>query len=259
MDYKIDLSSLPRIQKGDVWDFVDWGEVFSTAFKSVIGVPIAFAVLGIFSGEWHLSVSGWLFLILVITGIVNSVKATERRDKAYSQAKEHQDNWPIEKTRKLNSIISQNQRYCQECGTIRNQIVSKMNSAQDKYNRNLFGQYWDMIESITKSFDEYKTQVSMLKHVQKDYYREVRQIDAEHNFPSTILNMSMVPLVDKELREFKDLRELGESHRDFANIWEQRRTREAIITGFKDLQASVEGIGGAITQELKNLRISLNK
>lgn len=71
--------------------------------------------------------------------------------------------------------------------------------------------------------------------------------------------MNVVPLVEKELIEFRSLREMGESHRDFATIWESRRTREAIISGFNNLQNSVEGIGGAITQEISSLKNSLNR
>jgi len=259
MEYEIDRSSLPAVQKGEVWDFVDWGSVFSTAFISAIGIPIVFVVLAIFSGEWHLSVFGWVCLVLIITSFVSATSATEARDSSYARAKEHQENWPIEKEKSLNSIIDQNQRLCRDCGAIRSQIVSKMDDARNKYNRNLFGQYWDMIESITKSLDEYRSTIGRLEYVQNNYRNEVRQIGAQHNYPAAILNMSMVPLVDRELVEFKKLRELGESHRDFANIWEQRRTREAIISGFKNLQASVEGVGGAITQELASLRRSLDR
>ncbi|MET1257398.1 hypothetical protein [Aliikangiella maris] len=259
MKYEIDTSSLSRVQKDEVWEYIIWSNVFTTAIKSAIGIPIGFLILAIFTKEWHLSFFGWGLLILIITSLIDLTDALDRRDAYYATAKKKQENWPLEKAKKINSIIKQSKDYCIQCSGIRNQLVTKMNIAKEKYNRNLFSQYWDMIESITKSFDEYRLKIERLKIVQNEYHYEIRNIgtNVRHNFPSSILNMNMVPLVSRELSDFKELRELGESHRDFANIWEQRRTREAIITGFKNLQASVDGVGDTITLAINNLRGSL--
>lgn len=162
MKYEIDLSSLPHVHKRDPWDLFKWSDVFITIWQSIIGIPIFFVVLRILFGEWALSWDGYFSLLVaaaVLAAIINFGHASKMADKLYNQKRESQKQSAEQKSKDLNDSIRWSEDICNECLSTRNLIVSEMENAKSKYNRNLFGQYWDSIESIAKLFGNYRDQI----------------------------------------------------------------------------------------------------
>jgi hypothetical protein len=89
-----------------------------------------------------------------------------------------------------------------------------------------------------------------------EYYRKLK--GRKHTFPAFLIQIRTIPDASSEIKEFRRIVRLGQTNFQFANIWEHRRTREALIAGLRTLGEAVNNLGAKLETSIYDLRQSVS-
>lgn len=131
-----------------------------------------------------------------------------------------------------------------------------LQSAQVEYNNSAFAPFWDAVEKAAINLAAFSDKVRLLSTNSTEYYQLLK--GRKHTFPEFSLIMSAPPDATPVMNEFFRVVRLGQTNFQFANIWEHRRTREVLISGFRTLGEAVNDLGWVISQSILSLRQSIS-
>lgn len=114
-----------------------------------------------------------------------------------------------------------------------------------------FSPFWDAVEASAQSMSRFRSGVASLARSATSYYAILN--GKRHTFPSFPYVPAALPDPGPILTRFKQVVRMGQTDFEFANIWEHRKTREAIQTGFGSLEAAVRDVGSILADELQGL------
>jgi hypothetical protein len=60
------------------------------------------------------------------------------------------------------------------------------------------------------------------------------------------------------LKELQRVLRLGQTNFEFATIWEHRKTREVLISGFRNLGEAVSNLGFAVQSAMDELKVAVS-
>ena len=77
-----------------------------------------------------------------------------------------------------------------------------------------------------------------------------------NNFPP-FYPVGCVPNPSNIVNHFKSLVRQGQTDFQFATIWEQRKTRQAIVEGFKTLGEAIDQLSNSVEVSVRDLQMNL--
>ncbi len=108
----------------------------------------------------------------------------------------------------------------------------RISNANREFESNAFGPFWDEIEGAVRALAAFRSNVEEAHSKYNEYERLLT--DGSHTFPSLPRDyVGDVPDPLPTLRRFAEVVRLGQTNFQFATIWEHRKTREAVVTGFQ--------------------------
>jgi hypothetical protein len=131
-----------------------------------------------------------------------------------------------------------------------------LENAEREFQADAFAPFWDAVEESVQHLSALKDKTNKLSQNADDYYRLLK--DREHTFPAFPVQAKTLPDTSFITKEFRRVVRLGETNFQFANIWEHRRTRKAIIMGFQTLGEAVNNLGVAIEDSMSSLERSVS-
>ncbi|MDJ0644074.1 MAG: hypothetical protein QNJ15_14775 [Erythrobacter sp.] len=124
----------------------------------------------------------------------------------------------------------------------------KLDRAESEYQANAFSSFWDELEEVVQVLAEYSDAVRRIG-VSSESYSNILS-GRSHDFPQYPITTSMIPDGIPTVRRLQAVSRLGDTNFQFAQILEQRRTREALIAGFENLTLAVSGIEGRVVDAI---------
>jgi hypothetical protein len=131
-----------------------------------------------------------------------------------------------------------------------------LEDAEGEYKENAFSSFWDSIEDAARHLADYNNKLSRISTNAQVYYEKLK--GRKHNFPTFPITNSTIPDASSVISEFHRVVRLGQTNFQFANIWEHRRTRKAMIAGFHSLAEAVNGISYKIEESISDLQGSIS-
>lgn len=187
-----------------------------------------------------------LFTIGVSRNISDNISTNQSR-KSRAENKAHE-------TEKL---LATSRKTWESVQNVSCRINDELSEAERRFSANLFGPFWDQMENVAISLNEYSGFSRNLQGYCKTYGDFLAC--EKHTFPPFWEVVSSPPPIDYQLKQFERLLISGQSNFNFALIWEQRQTRKTIITGFSTLRDSIEGVGNRVVNDLKILGKVMNE
>lgn len=258
MNYTISPKDIPDYQKEAIKNTVKGGGLGDFPLIAFFVLPISGSVMsrfvdnGLFDFIFGLFASVVIFFILDMRSkaiIGNKLVAIEL-DKNVKAASSLQDNlnYNLQETNKLKSDLP----------TFLRQASDNLERAEFEYKENAYGPFWDAVEQAAQHLAQFNDGASKLKHNTTFYYHALDNV-SNHTFPlSYPLQMEDVPETRPVLNELSRVIRLGQTNYQFANIWEQRRTRQVLIAGFKTLGEALNNLGSVIESSMNDLRTSIS-
>lgn len=130
-----------------------------------------------------------------------------------------------------------------------------LDEAVSEHRERAFGPFWDAIETAAAALAEYQHGTKEIGAIAQEYYKELEH--RTHTFPPFPYIASDLPIADESVKRFKQVVRMGQTDFEFANIWEHRKTRETIKTGFGSLEAAVRQVGSSVVTAVQGVRLSL--
>lgn len=128
--------------------------------------------------------------------------------------------------------------------------------ASAEYQTRAIPPFWDAIESAAAALGAYDDCLTRLLDNARTYYDTLT--GRCHTFPPFPYVSSDLPSESDMVTRFKQVVRMGHTDDKFAGIWEQRKTTEAIKTGFGSLERAVRQVGANITGALSDVQMTLD-
>lgn len=132
-----------------------------------------------------------------------------------------------------------------------------LEKAKKEYKSNAFSLYWDNIEEAVYLFSEFQNELKAITWKAKSYNATLAN-GHKNNFPKFPVGNEVIPKMEPYLLNFSNTLRLGQTNYKFASIWEQRKTREVLILGFKTIDEAIKNIDTSISSSLKEALEILN-
>jgi hypothetical protein len=169
------------------------------------------------------------------------------------------ENAASEEARKLTSmaiaLMSETRQTVQTIRAETETAHEAISVAEHEYECNAFGQFWDEIERATVALGAARKSLTVLAARSASYYATLA--GRCHTFPAFPFNTGDAPQVGAVAKELRKVARRGQTHRDFAVIWEHRQTRQILISGFATLREGLSGIESAIYDVANDLSFRL--
>ena len=130
--------------------------------------------------------------------------------------------------------------------------VRLIQQADEDFSENAYGPFWDGIEAVATDLSSFSRNTNELSKLAADYYSSLK--GREHNFPVFPCRAENLGDPRPIAQEFRRIVRKGQTNFEFANIWEHRRTRDVLISGFKTLGDAVNNLGDVVEQSLLSLQ-----
>lgn len=134
-------------------------------------------------------------------------------------------------------------------------VSEEVRRARAEYAEHAFAPFWDAVERATRHIAAYRDIASGLNTRAVEYQRVLQ--GRRHDFGLFPVKSTDLPELEPRLAEFREVVRLGQTDFHFASIYEQRKTREVLIAGFRTLGDAIENVGHAVTQSLAELENTL--
>lgn len=105
-----------------------------------------------------------------------------------------------------------------------------LDEATHQFSENAFGPFWDSIQAAVRALDAFR-QTANKAWTEHHEYRDTL-MGSSHTFPLLPNYGNRLPDPLPALQRLEQIVRLGQTNFQFATIWEQRRTRDAIMVGF---------------------------
>ena len=125
-----------------------------------------------------------------------------------------------------------------------------LKEANQRYQENAFGPFWDSIQEAVRALDAFR-QTSDEARLEYDGYR-LKLSGHSHTFPVLPNYGDRLPDPLPALQRLEQIVRLGQTNFQFATIWEQRRTREAIMVGFDTWADAVSQIASRVLASFRD-------
>lgn len=134
------------------------------------------------------------------------------------------------------------------------------------YQDGAFSPFWSAIESAYSHLAEYRACAEAIESCARAHPDLVRAFvqaqgdpAAVAGFPVTLNAESVADTLEAATQSLGTMVYEAQKQPTFAQIWEQRRTTAAVITGFANLEQAVNRMGSSITSSIRSLSASLER
>ena len=135
------------------------------------------------------------------------------------------------------------------------QTEKELKMARTEYADHAFAPFWDAVERATQQIAVYRNIVTTINDKADRYYKTLH--GREHTFGPFPVGREDLPTLGPLLIDYRDVVRLGQTDFQFATIYEQRKTREVLIQGFRTLGEAIENVGHVVTQSISELETTM--
>jgi gas vesicle protein len=233
-----------------------------------LGVPISKLLnLELPYELWAFTFSGVLtFLVIgvVVAGVISyliktaKIRNSERKktNEANRQEVERVGREAKNLTADLNRTYEASIEGARQLSKCLDEASAWLRTAQAEYQATAFSRFWDAVEQAAIWLKDYQRNADEIAKNANTYYRDLN--GRKHTFPKFPVSLQSLPPSSTVVSELRRLMRLGETNFQFASILESRKTRKAIVAGFRSLHDAIDDLGYKIEDTVSELRDSMS-
>jgi len=159
-------------------------------------------------------------------------------------------------TSSLTSTYNSSTKLANEVPNCLNEASLWLQTAEHEFQSNAFAPFWDAVEQAAIWLGDYNYKTNQIAQNANEYYQRLN--GQNHTFPVFPVKLQTIPDASFVVNELFRITRLGQTNFHFANIWEHRRTRQEIVSGFRTLNDAVNNLGYTIENSISNLQDSIS-
>ena len=128
--------------------------------------------------------------------------------------------------------------------------------ADYEFRQNAYSPFWDKVHASIAQLARCQVNIECLKDYARLYSEALE--GRQHNFPVYPVGLNLVPDITRVSQDLQRVIRQGQTNFQFSSIYEQRRTREVMVAGFKSLGEAVDNFGASIDQSFAHFVSELN-
>jgi hypothetical protein len=233
-----------------------------------LGVPVSeFLDMELPYEKWAVTFTGVLTFLVsgaVITAVISylikiaKIRNLERKktNQANRQEVERVVREAKDLTAGLNRTYEASIEGARQLSNCLDEASAWLRTAQAEYQASAFSRFWDAVEQAAVWLKDYQRNADEIAKNANRYYRDLN--GRKHTFPTFPVSLQNLPTSSSVVSELRRLMRLGETNFQFASILESRKTRKAIVAGFRSLHDALDDLGYRIEDTLSDLRDSMS-
>ncbi|HKR59486.1 MAG TPA: hypothetical protein VJS64_07105 [Pyrinomonadaceae bacterium] len=217
--------------------------------------------------EWAVTFSGVLTFIVsgaVITSVISCLikiaKIRNLESKKTNQANRQEVERVVreakDQTAGLNRTYEASIQGARQLSNCLDEASAWLRTAQAEYQASAFSRFWEAVEQAAVWLKDYQRNADEIAKNANKYYRDLN--GRKHTFPTFPISLQDLPTSSSVVSELRRLMRLGETNFQFASILESRKTRKAIVAGFRSLHDAIDDLGYRIEDTVSDLRDSMS-
>jgi hypothetical protein len=155
-------------------------------------------------------------------------------------------------TKKATEILQRSRDNAPKLAKYVDNASSWLAQAQREYADNAYGPFWDAVEQSAINLAAFRQTAEQLTRDSASYYQILS--GRSHNFPVLPITSRALPDPTAALIELQRTVRAGQTSEVFAIIWEHRKTREAVIAGFRNLGEAMSNLRFTVQGSVDELR-----
>jgi hypothetical protein len=155
-------------------------------------------------------------------------------------------------TKKALDVLRRSRDNAPKLGSYVDSASGWLARAQREFAENAYGPFWDAIEQSAINLAAFRQTAEQLSRDSASYYQMLS--GRSHNFPMLPIWSGALPDPTAALTELQRTVRAGQTSEVFAIIWEHRKTREAVISGFQNLGEAMSNLRVTVQGSLDDLR-----
>jgi hypothetical protein len=231
----------------------------------LVFLVIVIAVIVLIIEYWYIALP--LFAVGVAIFIIRRMQAEEAKRLAAEEARREAER------RRLESLAAEQRQLRSQLAAFNRDAAGRfesmpaqlaraerhLNAAERDYLDRAFAPFWDNVEGAVKMlgvFDDHAKQINTLAV----RYAETAK-RCEGSVPAFTVDGSDVQMLSVSRSTAGRMREIvrrAQCDFQFASIYEQRKTNQILVAGFRSLAQALDGIGRQIVESLESLQASVN-
>ncbi len=154
-------------------------------------------------------------------------------------------------TSRVVQLVEVTERSVASLPSLVERVGEEVRRARAEYAEHAFAPFWDAVERATHHIATYRETVSGINARAVEYYRVLQ--GRQHDFGQFSVRSNDLPELELLLGEYREVVRLGQTDFHFASIYEQRKTQEVLIAGFRTLGDAIENVRYAVEQSVAEL------
>jgi F0F1-type ATP synthase membrane subunit c/vacuolar-type H+-ATPase subunit K len=198
----------------------------------------------------------WMIIPVSLTALGGVVLGAYSAQSAMKEEVRKKSEEAQKLTSELLSLLGSSLEIPSKLGRSLESACSFLQRCRLEYEENAYGPFWDAVEKVTESFAIFRRLCDLWSQNAREYYSKLQ--GRKHNFPDFPVRSDSIPDPLPLLKEFLTVIRSGQTNYGFASIWEQRKTREVLVAGFRTLGEAVENLSSVVQEGLSALQDSFD-
>jgi hypothetical protein len=149
-------------------------------------------------------------------------------------------------------VLQESRQIVESMPAVLDNAEAWLRHAEDEFSAHAYSPFWDAIEEGTLNLARFAEMADQLSRNARTYDGVLR--GRRHDFPPFPVQPSEIPDPRPAVGELRRLVRMGQTDFQFAQIWEDHKTRQVLALGFGTLAEAIEGIGESVSSHLDELR-----
>jgi hypothetical protein len=226
-------------------------------FAPVALMPFSVLAVVLVVADARVTTIGLAFFLLILIFVIGTrwmfsrTKAKSWNEKLTTkQAEAHQ------LTQQASNALASSVRIASDLPAALAAANGWLRKAETEFQERAFGPFWDAIERAAGNLEVFRKGVTTVNQNADTFYKTLEK--RQHSFPRFGTRPETLPDPKPVLEDLQQLVRRGQTDFQCANLWEQRRTREGLIAGFRTLEDGISHLGHAISNSLSDFQSTLS-
>lgn len=156
---------------------------------------------------------------------------------------------------RLKTIVSNSRHMASELSSLVNSAERSLSRAEFEFIDGAFAPFWDAVEQCANHLATFDSHIRILESNARNYKDVAQQFESEPPFFE--LGISVFPDATRTVERMQAVVRRAQKHFQFATIYEQRKTNQLLVTGFRNLGDALAGLQDRLESSIEQFASSL--
>ncbi len=205
-------------------------------------------------GEQALTLAVAALVTYTVVWFVLHIQRRKRREAEAKKRKEYEAQQQAVLD-SLASLLTDSRGLAGQLHPLIRRVNRALDLSESEFAAGVFAPFWDAIENAARTLAEFHNCIGILEQKSLEYKRQSALLDQAA--PSFDLGIASIPDSIGPADRLRQCVRTAQRDFHFSTIYEQRRTNQILVEGFKTLEQAIDRLGGRLVAAIERATCSI--